>query len=422
MGDILNKTVDRAVKLKFIPPADRDAVIQKIEQISSKYGVSGDDFALFSMMENEGLDPHIKNGTGCVGIIQWCPDKSGSGVKTIGGKKVNLEQLRQKEVLQQLPFVDQYFQDAALEQGSQLADLYLTVLNPASRSIKGLDDDLRIPSIHLQADSLKTSAGIITRRSLEAGIRTIGAQKLGGPLPPSDAASSSGGAGSSLPGDYGGQTATGAVGLISGVFTSNCTEPFPITFNLGEALTYTGCKIKLAASQIAGSGFGLGAPANSSLGANATAASVGGAPYSGALAPGGYINPCPKAVFTSPYGQRWGRLHAGLDLAAPIGTPIYAAADGDVILSKMTGVQGFGAAIVVSHGSSNQTVYGHCNAIHAQQGQKVKQGDHIADVGNEGASKGAHVHFEIHVNSSTPFSGNAIDPAPLTKGLPGLRR
>ena len=99
---------------------------------------------------------------------------------------------------------------------------------------------------------------------------------------------------------------------------------------------------------------------------------------------------------TSPFGQRWGRLHAGIDIAAPEGTPIRAAASGRVILMAPTG--GYGNYTCVNHGSSVSTCYAHQVRFGTQRGASVKQGDVIGYVGNTGASFGNHLHFEVRVN------------------------
>jgi murein DD-endopeptidase MepM/ murein hydrolase activator NlpD len=106
--------------------------------------------------------------------------------------------------------------------------------------------------------------------------------------------------------------------------------------------------------------------------------------------------------FTSPFGQRWGRLHAGIDLADPTGTPIRAAAAGRVILMAPTG--GYGNYTCINHGKSISTCYAHQSRFGTSVGAMVEQGDVIGYVGNTGHSFGAHLHFEVRIN------GRPVDP------------
>ncbi len=97
---------------------------------------------------------------------------------------------------------------------------------------------------------------------------------------------------------------------------------------------------------------------------------------------------------TSCYGPRWGTMHQGIDIAAPIGTPIHVPQDGVVLQAGPA--SGFGQAVYVQHGDGQITLYGHVNQFFVSAGQVVRAGDHIADVGNKGQSTGPHLHFEVH--------------------------
>lgn len=109
-----------------------------------------------------------------------------------------------------------------------------------------------------------------------------------------------------------------------------------------------------------------------------------------------------RGTFTSPFGTRWGRLHAGIDLASPIGTPIHAADGGTV---RFAGVMdGYGNYTCIQHTSSMSTCYGHQNSIAVHVGQSVKQGQVIGQTGNTGHSTGPHLHFEVRIN------GVPVDP------------
>jgi murein DD-endopeptidase MepM/ murein hydrolase activator NlpD len=121
-------------------------------------------------------------------------------------------------------------------------------------------------------------------------------------------------------------------------------------------------------------------------------------------APDAWVLPLEDYRFTSPYGMRWGRLHGGVDLAAPEGTPYKAVHAGTVKLASWWG--GFGNAIVIDHGNGRETVYGHSSKLLVKVGQKVNAGDVIGLVGDTGHSFGAHLHLEIHIN------GTPTDPIP----------
>ncbi|UJA22032.1 M23 family metallopeptidase [Thermoleophilia bacterium SCSIO 60948] len=110
-----------------------------------------------------------------------------------------------------------------------------------------------------------------------------------------------------------------------------------------------------------------------------------------------YIWPI-DGTLTSPFGQRWGRLHAGIDIAAPNGTPIQAAASGEVIQAGVSG--GYGNYTCIDHGGGVSTCYAHQNSIGVATGQSVSQGDVIGTVGNTGASFGDHLHFEVRMDGT----------------------
>ena len=105
-------------------------------------------------------------------------------------------------------------------------------------------------------------------------------------------------------------------------------------------------------------------------------------------------------TITSRYGARWGGTHTGLDIAAPTGTKIYAAAGGTVsTIKSLTG--SYGNYLIINHGNGVQTLYGHCNSILVSEGQSVSQGQAIATVGSTGNSTGSHLHLEIRANGTT---------------------
>ncbi|MEL6578771.1 MAG: peptidoglycan DD-metalloendopeptidase family protein [Cyanobacteria bacterium J06621_12] len=119
----------------------------------------------------------------------------------------------------------------------------------------------------------------------------------------------------------------------------------------------------------------------------------------------GYIWPT-QGVLTSHYGWRWGRIHRGIDIAAPIGTPIVAAAAGEVIGAGWYG--GYGNLVKLEHLDGSITYYAHNHRNLVTHGQRVKQGEQIAEMGSTGNSTGSHLHFEIHLRNK-----EVIDPLVL---------
>ena len=102
------------------------------------------------------------------------------------------------------------------------------------------------------------------------------------------------------------------------------------------------------------------------------------------------------------------KLHTGIDIGAPTGSKITAAADGTVIFADWLG--GYGKAMMVDHGGGIVTLYAHNSSFTAKEGQKVKRGDTIAKAGSTGNSTGPHLHFEVRKN------GAYVDPVPWLKG------
>lgn len=121
-----------------------------------------------------------------------------------------------------------------------------------------------------------------------------------------------------------------------------------------------------------------------------------------------------KYNFTSPYAERWGTFHGGVDLAAPLGTPIHAVSDGTVV--KAGPASGYGNWVQIKAADGTITMYGHMasSGVLVKEGQKVTAGDVIALVGSEGFSTGPHLHFEVWKNGTTK-----IDPMPwlASKGI-----
>ncbi len=111
--------------------------------------------------------------------------------------------------------------------------------------------------------------------------------------------------------------------------------------------------------------------------------------------------------YTSGFGPRGGRLHAGTDMAGPIGTPLYATADGVVTFAGRQ--SGYGLVVIIRHDFGLETRYAHQSKIRVKVGQRVSRGDRIGDMGNSGRSTGPHVHYEIRQN------GKPINPMTFIK-------
>lgn len=118
--------------------------------------------------------------------------------------------------------------------------------------------------------------------------------------------------------------------------------------------------------------------------------SVGGLPVNGRI--------------TSGFGYRmhpvlgYRRLHTGLDIAAPTGTPIHAAGGGEVVFAGRRG--GYGNCVIIDHGRSKATLYGHMSSLGVRSGQVVSRGQTIGRVGSTGMSTGPHLHYEVRINGS----------------------
>jgi YD repeat-containing protein len=110
-----------------------------------------------------------------------------------------------------------------------------------------------------------------------------------------------------------------------------------------------------------------------------------------------------KGTLTSRFGRRWGRMHKGIDIAAPIGTPINAAADGVAIVAGYQSA--YGNLVEIRHADGTTTRYAHNSELSVSVGQTVRQGQQIARMGSTGHSTGSHLHFEIRHSG-----GSAVNP------------
>ncbi|NIJ33813.1 murein DD-endopeptidase MepM/ murein hydrolase activator NlpD [Sphingomonas oligoaromativorans] len=121
--------------------------------------------------------------------------------------------------------------------------------------------------------------------------------------------------------------------------------------------------------------------------------------------------PVKEFRYTSSFGVRTdpfrgtAAMHPGLDMAAPVGTPVYATADG--IVSRAERAGGYGNLVQIEHGKGLETRYGHLSQILVHDGQRVHRGDLIALMGSTGRSTGSHLHYEVRID------GRAVNPMPF---------
>jgi len=119
-----------------------------------------------------------------------------------------------------------------------------------------------------------------------------------------------------------------------------------------------------------------------------------------------FVWPTPGPV-TSPFGWRWGRMHRGIDIGAPMGQPIVAGGAGTVFFAGVLG--GYGNLILIDHGNGIVTAYAHMTSFAVGQGARVSAGTVIGYVGSTGNSTGPHLHFEVRVGDT------AVDPMPYLR-------
>jgi murein DD-endopeptidase MepM/ murein hydrolase activator NlpD len=138
--------------------------------------------------------------------------------------------------------------------------------------------------------------------------------------------------------------------------------------------------------------------------------------------------PLDAGIVSSEYGERWGKMHKGLDIAADVGEPVYAIADGEVIYAG-DGLRGYGNVVIIRHDRKTSSLYAHNSELKVKTGDQVKQGSVVSLLGSTGHSTGPHVHFEIRdgdvaVNPRNvlPKSklADAIGASPTLAGAPGM--
>jgi hypothetical protein len=177
---VLEKTLDRAIEKGFMPAGDKQAVMNKIVQLSIQHRFAPDDFARLTLMESDGMNPKASNSR-CHGIIQFCdgPDRGAASA----GFGSNPRAILNHSVLQQLDMVDKYFEETGLKNygPAGLDDLYLTVLTPAARNETRPNVALNIQG--QQAAYLHVNRDVrapITRNSILAGLHQNANDRLFG--------------------------------------------------------------------------------------------------------------------------------------------------------------------------------------------------------------------------------------------------
>jgi murein DD-endopeptidase MepM/ murein hydrolase activator NlpD len=122
--------------------------------------------------------------------------------------------------------------------------------------------------------------------------------------------------------------------------------------------------------------------------------------------------PLEAGIVSSEFGQRWGKMHKGIDIAADVGEPVYAVADGDVIYAS-DGMRGYGNVVILRHDRQRVSLYAHNSALKVKVGDHVTKGSMVALLGSTGHSTGPHVHFEIRDGDNPVDPRSVLPPSKL---------
>jgi murein DD-endopeptidase MepM/ murein hydrolase activator NlpD len=122
--------------------------------------------------------------------------------------------------------------------------------------------------------------------------------------------------------------------------------------------------------------------------------------------------PLDAYIVSSEYGERWGKVHKGMDMAAHVGEPVYAIADGEVIYAG-DGLKGYGNVVILRHDRKTTSLYAHNSELKVKQGDQVSKGALVALLGNTGHSTGPHVHFEIRDGDAAVNPRNVLPKSKL---------
>ena len=122
--------------------------------------------------------------------------------------------------------------------------------------------------------------------------------------------------------------------------------------------------------------------------------------------------PLDAYIVSSEYGERWGKVHKGMDMAAHVGEPVYAIADGEVIYAG-DGLKGYGNVVILRHDRKTTSLYAHNSELKVKQGDQVPKGALVALLGSTGHSTGPHVHFEIRDGDAAVNPRNVLPKSKL---------
>ena len=448
---LLDDTLTFSVNKGYIDSAEAARTKQVIVNLFSKYGMSPDWMALTVLMEVEGFNPKDISGR-CYGVVQVCQGESGvdtgGGIAAIGGFDAFLNAGTAK----QIELWGQYQLDPYLKHSKRppisAAELYLINLFPEcfrklvngtanvntyvrttgcclGTQAKYLYNDYNpVTNSSRRLNNLGDSD--ITPASIEKGLLYKAAEVLNGNpnTPIGTVANALSTVGTLLTNP----TALIASGLntLSGAFNSAiftnqiCNPP---DYTQQARIIYPGCLTK-AASPITSNSLGSGAtaPGVTSLQPAATTSNptlpTNAETQLTNLKPGALISPAKGHVgIASGFGMRWGKMHKGVDLAVPYGTPLYASGDGEVTeIENGCAAQGYygnpcggkyGNHIYIQIGNI-ELRYAHLSAVYVTKGP-VKQGQLVGASGNSGSSTGPHCHFEVRPN------GTPQDPTQFIK-------
>lgn len=418
MGDVLNKTLDRAVSKGWVPANEVQSIKSKIEQLGSKYGFLADDFATVTHIESYGMNPRAWNGNSrrCAGVIQFCPDAGGDGqTKTIGGRRYNTVNIREMSLLEQLNLVDSYFNEVispSQRNNIDLGNLYFYVLYPGiGARYRNFPNDKAINDLVGQQASTFYRNGVMTKASVVDGVKrqaeiNLGIDIAGGSGQPGNG-STSGNTDLSI-----GQNPGGLLGGILG--TVGCTDIFPVEFSLEEAITYTGCFKKLSTAPMGGGSLAYPSPGQRVTGA--TNFNISDFDPTVPICAGCLGYPFKTNIrITSPFCQRRtsrrsGRVyfHSGTDYGGREGQEVIAVADGTVI-SPLIGGSGYEPGFVdIQHEKLGGLVSRSAHIIPSvYPGDVVKQGDVIGKVGPY-PSGGPHLHLELRKDKGAGGSAHSV--------------
>jgi len=414
MGEVLDKTLDRASNKGWIQQSEIQPSKDKIQSLANKFGFDPDDFATVTHIESYGMNPAAWNGDvrRCAGIIQFCPNSSGTTIKTIGGKSYDTATIRQMNLLEQLNLVDLYFNEvipSRQRNNIDLGNLYFYVLYPGiGQKYRTFPNDQDISNKVGQQASTFYENGRITKASVVKGVKLQAERNLGVEITASQNIGSGGGVTNLSIGSNPG-------GLLGGILgTPGCTDIFPVKFSIEEAITYTGCFKKLTTAPMGGGSLAYPSPGQKVNGA--TNFNISDFDPTVPICAGCLAFPFKKNIaITSPFCQRrtskrTGNVyyHSGTDYAGLQGEEVIAVADGTVISPLIAG-SGYQPGFVdIQHEKLGGLVSRSAHIIPSvYPGDVIRQGDVIGKVGPY-PSGGPHLHLELRKDKGAGGSAFSV--------------